>query len=191
MFKAICRQDVAYYGVEMTKNPPEPKLTYDNCAHGECVKVGPLTSPPGQFLINATQVHKLQCRRTCDYKDFDFEHQNLVLFRGERLVLAKCRKAYINHTTVQLPTQSPVVGRHPSLGSLHCSNPSRFPMKCILCNAMQYMKSHVCLSGCVLKSNHPPQNPDWRVMAATCSEINIDKDLKVSRGAFAIRGGVR
>ena len=33
------RQDVAYFGVDMTKDPPEPKLTYYHCVEGECVKV--------------------------------------------------------------------------------------------------------------------------------------------------------
>ena len=33
------RQDVAYFGVDMTKDPPEPKLTYYHCVEGECIKV--------------------------------------------------------------------------------------------------------------------------------------------------------
>lgn len=117
------RQDVAYFGVDMTKEPPEPKLTYYNCVHGECIKV-----------------HKLQCRRTCDFKKFDFEHQNLILFSGERVVLGNCKKAYINDSTFGiLPTES-------------------------------------------------IQNPDWKWMAATCSSIEIDHDLKTIRGSDCTNG---
>jgi len=86
------RQDVAYFGVDMTKDPPEPKLTYYHCVEGECIKV-----------------HKLQCRRTCDFKKFNFKKKNLALFSGERVLLGHCRKAYINDSTVGLlPTESPV-----------------------------------------------------------------------------------
>ena len=28
-----------------------------------------------------SKVHKLQCRRTCDFKKFDFKQKNLALFR--------------------------------------------------------------------------------------------------------------
>ena len=110
------RQDVAYFGVDMTKDPPEPKLTYYNCAQGECIKV---KSQPvfSTILVSfyfvcicsilSMQVHKLQCRRTCDFKDLDFQHKNTILLSGERIVLAKCRKAYINDSTLgQLPTES-------------------------------------------------------------------------------------
>jgi len=83
------RQDVAYFGVDMTKEPPEKKLTYYNCVQGECVAV-----------------HSLKCRRNCDYKEFDFAKKNLVLFSGERVVMAKCKKAFINNSNDQLPEES-------------------------------------------------------------------------------------
>ena len=85
------RQDVAYFGVDMTKKPPESKLTYYNCVHGEC-----------------TEVHSLKCRRNCDYKSFDFAKKNLVLFSEERVVMAKCKKAFINNSNHQLPEKSVV-----------------------------------------------------------------------------------
>ena len=31
--------------------------------------------------IEMSKVHKLQCRRTCDFKKFDFKQKNLALFR--------------------------------------------------------------------------------------------------------------
>lgn len=117
------RQDVAYFGVDMTKDPPEPKLTYYNCAQGECIKV-----------------HKLHCRRTCDFKEFDFDHKNLVLLSGERVVLGKCRKAFINDSTFGiLPTES-------------------------------------------------VKNPDWNVMAATCSEITINREFNTIYGSDCTNG---
>ena len=50
------RQDVAYFGVDMSRNPPEPKLTYYNCERGEC-----------------TNIYNLKCQRVCDFKEFDFK----------------------------------------------------------------------------------------------------------------------
>ena len=85
------RQDVAYFGVDMTKEPPESKLFYYNCKQGVC-----------------TAVHTLKCQRTCDYKTFDFENRNLVLFQGERIVMANCKEAYINDTVEKLPTHSSI-----------------------------------------------------------------------------------
>jgi hypothetical protein len=67
---------VAYFGVDMTRNPPEPKLTYYNCQRGEC-----------------TKIYNLKCQRVCDFKEFDFKDKNLVLFSGERVVMGHCRKA--------------------------------------------------------------------------------------------------
>jgi len=83
------RQDVAYFGVDMTKKPPEPHLTYYECIEGECIKV-----------------HSLVCNRTCDYKEFDFADRNLVLFSGERIVMSHCREAFINDSNTQLPRKS-------------------------------------------------------------------------------------
>ena len=85
------RQDVAYFGVDMTKDPPEKKLFYYNCKQGIC-----------------TAVHSLKCERVCDYKTFDFEDKNLVLFQGERIVMANCKEAYINDTVEKLPIHSSV-----------------------------------------------------------------------------------
>jgi len=117
------RQDVAYFGVDMTKDPPEPKLTYYNCVQGECIKV-----------------HKLQCRRTCDFRQFDFNHANLALFQGERVVFGKCRKAYINDSTV-----------------------GEMPMESV-------------------------EEPDARWMAATCSEIHIDREFNTIYGKDCTNG---
>ena len=85
------RQDVAYFGVDMTKDPPEKKLFYYNCKEGVC-----------------TAVHTLKCKRVCDYKQFDFKNRNLVLFQGERIVMANCKEAYINDTVEKLPSHSAV-----------------------------------------------------------------------------------
>ena len=73
----------------MTKDPPEKKLKYYNCENGDCVAV-----------------HSLKCRRVCDYKAFDFAKKNLVLFSGERVVMAKCKEAFINNTVNKLPERS-------------------------------------------------------------------------------------
>lgn len=116
------RQDVAYFGVDMTKKPPEPKLTYYECITGECIKV-----------------HSLKCDRTCDFKEFNFKDKNLVLLSGERVVMSHCRDAFINDSNTQLPSQSVV-------------------------------------------------NPEWRWMAATCSEIRIDKEMKTIYGSDCTNG---
>ena len=85
------RQDVAYFGVDMTKDPPEKKLFYYNCKQGVC-----------------TAVHSLKCQRVCDFKRFEFANKNLILFQGERIVMANCKEAYINDTVEKLPTQSSI-----------------------------------------------------------------------------------
>jgi len=85
------RQDVAYFGVDMTKDPPEKKEFYYNCRQGDC-----------------TAVHSLKCQRVCDYKTFDFANKNLILFQGERIVMANCKEAFINDTTEKLPQHSTV-----------------------------------------------------------------------------------
>jgi hypothetical protein len=76
------RQDVAYVGVDLTRKPPEPKLTYYICEEGDCRKV-----------------ENLKCERVCDFKEFDFKDKNMVLFSGERVVMGHCRKAFINGST--------------------------------------------------------------------------------------------
>ena len=116
------RQDVAYFGVDMTKKPPESKLTYYNCVEGECI-----------------EVHTLKCKRNCDYLEFDFADKNLILFSGERVVMAKCQKAFINNSNNQLPDRSVV-------------------------------------------------NPDWKYMAATCSDIKIDPDMLTIYGSDCTNG---
>ncbi len=84
------RQDVAYFGVDMTRNPPEPKLTYYSCKKGEC-----------------TKIYDLKCQRVCDFKKFDLKDKNMVLFSGERVVMGHCRKAFINGSTeTPMPAQA-------------------------------------------------------------------------------------
>jgi len=117
------RQDVAYFGVDMTRNPPEPKLTYYNCLKCDC-----------------TKIHQLKCQRVCDFKEFDFKDKNMVLFSGERVVMGHCRKAFINGS-VDTPMPESAV-----------------------------------------------QNPAWTRLAATCSTITINKEMKSIYGSDCTNG---
>lgn len=80
------RRDVVYFGVDEND---ASQLTYYKCKEGDCI-----------------EIYDLKCNRTCDYKKFDFNSVNVVILQGERLVMSKCRKSFINGT-VPVPASSP------------------------------------------------------------------------------------
>jgi len=112
------RRDVVYFGVD---EYDEPELTYYNCKGGVC-----------------TEIYDLKCNRTCDHERFDFGAINVAILQGERLVMSKCRKAFINGT-YPIPAASVVNSRWNVLVS-SCSKVS-------VDKSMSTIQADDCLNG--------------------------------------------
>ncbi|XP_023322370.1 uncharacterized protein LOC111696850 [Eurytemora carolleeae] len=112
------RRDVVYFGVD---EYDDPMLTYYDCKNGVC-----------------TEIYDLICNRTCDHKKFDFNTINVVVLQGERLVMSKCRKMFINGT-VPIPL-SAVSNNNWNILISSCSNVS-------VDRNMKSIQAEDCLNG--------------------------------------------